>query len=49
MSRLNEPMVPRYQIVRSEDGRSRVIKASPSTSLMPGDVVVVSFGRPDAS
>lgn len=48
-SRMGEPLVTRYQIVRSEAGRSRVIKADQSTALMPGDVVVVSYGRPDES
>lgn len=48
-SRLSEPLIARYEIVRSEGGASRVLKADRSTPVLPGDVVVVSFGRPDAS
>lgn len=48
-SRVAEPLVPRYEIVRTEQGVSRFIKADPSTPLLPGDVIVVSYGRPDAS
>lgn len=47
-SRSAEPILPRYEIVRSEGGKSEVIRADRSTAVMPGDVVVVSFGRPNS-
>ena len=49
MSRFGEPLVPRYEIVRVEEGSPRVVKAERGTPILPGDVVVVSFGRPDAT
>lgn len=48
-ARFAEPLVPRYEIVRNESGRSQVLKADRSVAVLPGDVVVVSFGRPDDS
>lgn len=48
-SRVSAPMVPQYQIVRSLAGRSTMIPATSATPLLPGDVVVVSLGRADAS
>ncbi|HPG89242.1 MAG TPA: polysaccharide biosynthesis/export family protein [Hyphomicrobium sp.] len=47
-SRAAEPMIPRYEIVRAEAGKSQVIRADRATAVMPGDVVVVSYGRPDS-
>lgn len=47
-SRVSEPLVTRYEIVRSEGGRSMVFRADKSTPLLPGDVVVVSLERPEA-
>ena len=48
-SRFGEPLVPRYEIVRVEEGSPRVVRAERGTPILPGDVVVVSFGRPDAT
>jgi polysaccharide biosynthesis/export protein ExoF len=48
-SRFAEPLVPRYEVVRTEFGRSQVLKADKSFQVLPGDVVVVSMGRPDGS
>lgn len=47
-SRTAEPMIPRYEIVRADGNKSQVIKADRATAVMPGDVVVVSYGRPDS-
>lgn len=47
-SRVSQPLVTRYEIVRSDGGRSVVIRADKSTPLLPGDVVVVSLEQPEA-
>lgn len=48
-ARFAEPLVPRYEIVRTEAGKTQVLKADRSVQVLPGDVVVVSFGRTDGS
>lgn len=48
-SRVSSAVVPRYEIIRVEHGRTSVVKAAKQTPLIPGDVVVVALGRPDAS
>lgn len=48
-SRIAEPLTAQYEIVRADGGKSSVIKADRSTPLLPGDVVVVSLGRPEAN
>lgn len=45
----SEPLVTRYEIVRMEGGFSKVLRADRSTPVQPGDVIVVSVGRLQAS
>lgn len=48
-SKINQPMVPRYEIVRNQGGRTKVISVDRGTLIIPGDVVIVSLGLPNPS